>query len=167
MRAAVVHGEGDIRIEEYTTPSAGQGEVIVRTKMCGICATDIKTLLGQGLPKDLPTILGHEVVGEIADTGEGVTGFGVGDRVSVYPIAVCGDCYFCRRGRNSLCENEFGLAHGIEGGFAECRQWDLPLLGVIGLGKVNEDKKKDPQFIGLRTRVGAEHGADIRERQQP
>lgn len=43
----------------------------------------------------------------------------------------------------------------------ECRQWDLPLLGVIGLGKVNEDKKKDPQFIALGARVGAEHGADI------
>jgi putative autoinducer-2 (AI-2) aldolase len=43
----------------------------------------------------------------------------------------------------------------------ECRQWDLPLLGVIGLGKINEDKKKDPQFITLGARVGAEHGADI------
>ena len=43
----------------------------------------------------------------------------------------------------------------------ECRQWDLPLLGVIGLGKINEDKKKDPQFIALGARVGAEHGADI------
>jgi len=43
----------------------------------------------------------------------------------------------------------------------ECRQWDLPLLGVIGLGKINEDKKKDPQFIALGARVGAEHGAAI------
>ena len=43
----------------------------------------------------------------------------------------------------------------------ECRQYDLPLLGVIGLGKINEDKKKDPQFIALGARVGAEHGADI------
>ncbi|BBO82821.1 aldolase [Desulfosarcina ovata subsp. sediminis] len=43
----------------------------------------------------------------------------------------------------------------------ECRKWDLPLLGVIGLGKTNEDKKKDPKFIALGARVGAEHGADI------
>jgi len=43
----------------------------------------------------------------------------------------------------------------------ECRKWGLPLLGVIGLGKINEDKKKDPQFIALGARVGAEHGADI------
>jgi len=43
----------------------------------------------------------------------------------------------------------------------ECRKWNMPLLGVIGLGKANEDKKKDPKFIALGARVGAEHGADI------
>ena len=43
----------------------------------------------------------------------------------------------------------------------ECRKWDIPLLGVIGLGKINEDKKKDPKFIALGARVGAEHGADL------
>jgi putative autoinducer-2 (AI-2) aldolase len=43
----------------------------------------------------------------------------------------------------------------------ECRKWDIPMLGVIGLGKINEDKKKDPKFIALGARVGAEHGADL------
>jgi len=43
----------------------------------------------------------------------------------------------------------------------ECRRWDMPMLGVIGLGKTNEDKKKDPKFIALGARVGVEHGADI------
>ena len=50
---------------------------------------------------------------------------------------------------------------GMAGLATECRKWDLPLLGVIGLGKTNEDKKKDPRFIALGARVGAEHGADI------
>jgi threonine dehydrogenase-like Zn-dependent dehydrogenase len=139
MKAAVVHGKGDIRIEEYKTPAAGEGEVIVKTRMCGICATDIKTLLGQGLPKDLPTILGHEVVGEIAETGKGVTGFEVGDRVAVYPIAVCGECYFCKRDRNSLCEHEFGLAHGIEGGFAEFVRLPKQIVNIGGVVKLPDD----------------------------
>jgi len=139
MKAAVVHGKGDIRIEEYGTPSAGQGEIIVKTKMCGICATDIKTLLGQGLPKDLPTILGHEVVGEIAEIGEGVAGFGIGDRVAVYPIAVCGKCYFCKRGRNSLCEHEFGLAHGVEGGFAEFVRLPREIVNIGGVVKLPDE----------------------------
>ncbi|MBW2011873.1 MAG: alcohol dehydrogenase catalytic domain-containing protein, partial [Deltaproteobacteria bacterium] len=75
MKAAVVHGKDDIRIEEYPTPQAGPGEMVVKIKASGICATDIKTLLGQGLPKNLPTILGHEVVGEVFEMGEGTAGF--------------------------------------------------------------------------------------------
>jgi threonine dehydrogenase-like Zn-dependent dehydrogenase len=139
MKAAVVHGKGDIRIEEYDTPSAGEGEILVRTGMCGICATDIKTLLGQGLPKDLPTILGHEVVGEIAEIGKGVSGYRVGDRVAVYPIAVCGECYFCSRNRHSLCEKEFGLAHGIEGGFAEFVRLPREIVNIGGVVQLPGD----------------------------
>ena len=111
MKAAVVHGKGDIRVEEYPTPQAAAGEMVVKIKASGICATDIKTLLGQGLPKELPTILGHEVVGEVHECGAGVTGFTQGERVAVYPIAVCGECYYCKRGRHNLCEKEFGLGH--------------------------------------------------------
>jgi len=50
---------------------------------------------------------------------------------------------------------------GMAGMATECRKWDMPLLGVIGLGKTNEDKKKDHKFIALGARVGAEHGADL------
>jgi threonine dehydrogenase-like Zn-dependent dehydrogenase len=136
MKAAVVHGKGDIRIEAYETPAAGDGEVIVKTTVSGICATDIKTLLGQGLPKELPTILGHEVVGEIAELGSGVDGYRIGDRVAVYPIAVCGDCYYCRRGRHNLCEHEFGLAHGINGGFAEYVRLPKEIVNIGGVVKL-------------------------------
>ena len=139
MKAAVVHGKGDIRIESYPTPSAEEGEIIVRTKVSGICATDIKTLLGQGLPKDLPTILGHEVVGEIAETGAGVSKYQVGDRVAVYPIAVCGECQYCKMGRHNLCEKEFGLAHGIEGGFAEYVRLPREIVNIGGVVKLPDD----------------------------
>ncbi len=139
MKAAVVHGVNDIRIEEYPTPTAGEDEVVVRTRVSGICATDIKTLLGLGLPKDLPTILGHEVVGEIAELGQGVTGFQVGERVAVYPIAVCGQCRYCRAGRHNLCESEFGLGHGIEGGFAEYVRLPRQIVENGGLIKLDDD----------------------------
>lgn len=119
MKAAVVYGKDDIRIEEYATPRAGAGEMIVKIAASGICATDVKTLLGQGLPKNLPAILGHEVVGEVFELGEGTTGYRIGERVAVYPIAVCGECHFCKNGRHNLCMKEFGLGHGIDGGFAE------------------------------------------------
>ncbi len=138
MKAAVVHGKDDIRIEEYETPTAGEGEIVVKTKVAGICATDIKTLLGQGLPKDLPTILGHEVVGEVYEIGTDVSGYQVGDRVAVYPIAVCGDCFFCNKGQHNLCEKEFGLAHGIEGGFAEFVRLPKEIVN-IGVVKLPDD----------------------------
>jgi L-iditol 2-dehydrogenase len=66
MKAAVVYGANDIRIEEVQCPVPEPGDIVVRVRASGICATDIKTLLGQGLPKDLPTILGHEVAGEVS-----------------------------------------------------------------------------------------------------
>jgi L-iditol 2-dehydrogenase len=119
MKAAVVYGKDDIRIEEYATPRAGAGEIVVKIAASGICATDVKTLLGQGLPKNLPAILGHEVVGTVFELGEGVNAFKSGERVAVYPIAVCGECHFCKSGRHNLCMKEFGLGHGIDGGFAE------------------------------------------------
>jgi threonine dehydrogenase-like Zn-dependent dehydrogenase len=139
MKAAVVHGVNDIRVEKYPDPKAGPGEVVVKTAVAGICATDVKTLLGQGIPRDLPTILGHEVVGEIAETGEGVEDFSLGDRVGVYPIAVCGTCRYCLQGRHNLCEAEFGLGHGIEGGFAEYVRLPRQIVDIGGVVKLDDD----------------------------
>ncbi|MBI5014024.1 MAG: alcohol dehydrogenase catalytic domain-containing protein [Deltaproteobacteria bacterium] len=136
MKAAVVHGKDDIRIEEVPTPRAGAGEMVVRVRASGICATDVKTLLGQGLPKNLPTILGHEAVGEVHERGEGVVGFELGERVAVYPIAVCGECYYCARGRHNLCLHEFGLGHGIDGGFAEYVRLPRQIVAIGGVLKI-------------------------------
>jgi L-iditol 2-dehydrogenase len=119
MKAAIVHGPGDIRITEIPTPQPGPQEILVKVRACGVCATDVKILGGSGLPKELPTILGHEVAGTIAALGEGVSGLDVDERVAVYPIAACGECFFCERGRHSLCLEPYGLAHGADGGFAE------------------------------------------------
>ncbi|MBU0910807.1 MAG: zinc-dependent dehydrogenase [Proteobacteria bacterium] len=143
MKAAVVHGKNDIRVEEYPTPQAGAGEMVVKIAASGICATDIKTLLGQGLPKNLPTILGHEVVGEVYQLGADVTGFSPGERVAVYPIAVCGECYYCKRGRHNLCEREFGLGHGIDGGFAEYVRLPRQIINIGGVVKIPADLRYD------------------------
>jgi L-iditol 2-dehydrogenase len=119
MKAAVVHGPSDIRIAEVPTPRPGPGEVVIRVRGSGICATDVKILGGAGLPKKLPTILGHEVAGVVDALGEGVAGLSIGQRVAVYPIAACGECFYCRLDRQPLCLKPYGLAHGADGGFAE------------------------------------------------
>ena len=142
MKAAVVYGENDIRMEEAPTPSPGPGEVLIKVRGSGVCATDVKILSGNGLPKELPTILGHEVAGEIHALGAGVTGLEVGQRVAVYPIAVCNECLYCKSQRHSLCPNQTGLAHGVDGGFAEyvlIPERIVNLGGIIDIGNMPYD----------------------------
>ena len=142
MKAAIVYGKNDVRIAEVPTPSPGPGEVLVKVKGSGVCATDVKILGGLGLPKELPTILGHEVAGEIEALGEGVSDLKIGQRIAVYPIAVCGKCFFCKQGRNSLCIDQYGLAHGADGGFAEyvlVPNRIVRLKGLVDIGQMPFD----------------------------
>jgi L-iditol 2-dehydrogenase len=142
MKAAVVYGENDIRISEIPTPVPGPGEVLVKVKASGVCATDVKILGGSGLPKELPIILGHEAAGTVEALGEGVTGLTINQRVAVYPIAACGECFFCRQGRYSLCFKPYGLGHGADGGFAEyvlIPRQIVRLGGTIDIGDMSFD----------------------------
>ncbi len=142
MRASMVYGVNDIRVVEVPTPVPGPGEVLVRVRSCGVCATDVKILGGSGLPKELPTILGHEPAGEVAALGEGVTGIGIGERVAVYPIAACGECFFCKLERYPLCLKPYGLAHGANGGFAEyllVPKQIVRLGGIVSIGDLPYD----------------------------
>jgi L-iditol 2-dehydrogenase len=142
MKAAVVYGENEIRVTEVEDPQAKQGEVIVEVRASGICATDVKILGGRGLPPTLPTILGHEVAGVIKEVGKGISDLRPGEKVAIYPIAACGDCFYCRRGKNSLCLHEFGLGHGIDGGFAEFVRIPSQIIdlgGVIPIGELPFD----------------------------
>ncbi|CAK8712856.1 L-iditol 2-dehydrogenase [Candidatus Electrothrix laxa] len=139
MKAAVVYGADDIRIEDYADPVAGPGEVVVATKVAGICGKDVKTMLGQGLTEDLPAILGHDISGEISEVGDGVQGFSVGDSVAVYPMAVCGKCHYCLQKRYNLCEEFLGLGHGLDGAFAEYVRIPKEILDIGGLIKLDDE----------------------------
>jgi threonine dehydrogenase-like Zn-dependent dehydrogenase len=139
MKAAVVHGADDIRIEDYADPVAGPGEVVVATKAAGICGKDVKTMLGENLTEKLPAILGYDLAGEISELGEGVRGFAVGDPVAAYPMAVCGTCRYCLQKRHNLCENAFGLGHGLEGAYAEYVRIPQEIIRVGGLIKLDDE----------------------------
>ena len=137
MKAALVHGKHDIRIEEVPTPRAGPGEMVVKVRASGICATDVKTLLGQGpCPRNSRRSSATRLLGRCTSWGSGVTGFALGERVAVYPIAVCGECYYCKRGRHNLCSKEFGLGHGIDGGFAEYVRLPREIVNIGGVVKL-------------------------------
>ncbi len=139
MKAAVVYGANDIRIEDYADPVAGPGEVVVATKAAGICGKDVKTIFGEGLTKKLPAILGHDLAGEISAMGEGVREFAVGDPVAAYPMAVCGTCRYCLQKRYNLCENAFGLGHGIDGAYAEYVRIPKEIINIGGLVRLDDE----------------------------
>jgi L-iditol 2-dehydrogenase len=107
MRAAVLHGREDIRIEDVPIPNAAPGELVVRVGAALTCGTDLK-VFRRGYHARMivpPALFGHELAGTIVETGSGVTEFANGDRVVALNSAPCGECYFCSRGQENLCDD--------------------------------------------------------------
>lgn len=108
--------------QDKPIPELSAGEVLVQVKYCGICGSDVHGYLN-GIMVPPGTVMGHECVGLVADTAQGVTGFKSGDRVVVKPIPQCGECHWCRQGQYSLCSRAFERAIGItpdnDGAFAK------------------------------------------------
>ena len=116
MKAAVFHGIGQkLCFEVVPDPTPGPGEVVVRVGRCGICGSDLHMTEDPmvGVPPGM--VLGHEVAGEIAAVGAGVTSLKIGDRVSVPPVKGCGRCASCLAGEPAWCD-QMSL---IGGGYGE------------------------------------------------
>ncbi len=122
MKAAVLRAfKEPLAWQEVATPAPGPDEVLVQVMACGIDGTDLKLLDGFGYTPELPFIIGHEVAGVVAETGERVNGFEAGDRVIIYNFTTCGDCLPCRTHREQICVNMGGVlgAKDRHGGYAE------------------------------------------------
>jgi L-iditol 2-dehydrogenase len=116
VRAAVAYGGETIRIEELTLPSPGTGAIVVRVRACGLCGSDLAKMFQDKL--QAPTVLGHEIAGEVIRVGAEVDQFQVGDRVVVAHHAPCYACHYCRHGNYSMCRS-FKQSNVHPGGFAE------------------------------------------------
>lgn len=106
MRAHVLHGARDIRLEEVPRPAPGPGQALVKVRAAGICGSDLHYHAHGRCGNFVPTrpfILGHEFAGEIVALGEGTTAPAIGTRVAVDPSRPCGRCKLCRQGRYNLC----------------------------------------------------------------
>jgi 2-desacetyl-2-hydroxyethyl bacteriochlorophyllide A dehydrogenase len=120
VKAIVIDAPGmKALLREIPSPVPGYGEVLVRTRGCGICGTD-QHILHEGLSTaTYPIIPGHEPWGEIAELGDGVLGIQVGDIVAVDPSLHCGRCDECRRARGNLCHNWGAIGGSNPGAWAE------------------------------------------------
>ncbi len=167
MKAAVFYADHDIRIEDVAAPAeVGRGEVLLRPYWCGICGTDLHEyamgpIVIPSHPHPLngstsPQILGHEFSAEVMEVGAGVTHVSVGQRVSVMPLLYCGECYFCRRALNHLCQRMacVGLSYAW-GGIAELAVVPATHVSVL------PDEVSDLQGALVEPGAVAAYGVDV------
>jgi len=107
MLAAVLYGKEDVKIEQVAIPALGPGDVLVRVKVALTCGTDVK-VFRRGYHARMimpPALFGHELAGDVVAAGSAVTKFQVGQRVVAANSAPCGDCFYCKRNLENLCED--------------------------------------------------------------
>lgn len=107
MRAAVLYGKEDVRLESVPVPPVGSGELLIRVRTALTCGTDVKVFRRGYHAKMIvpPALFGHEMAGDIVAVGEGITKFRVGQRIVAANSAPCDRCFFCRHNQQNLCED--------------------------------------------------------------
>ena len=133
MLAAVLKDFDELVLEDVPVPRPDAGEVVVRIKSCGFCATDYKAIKGIRRNVTFPFVPGHEPSGVVAEVGQGVEHFRKGDEVIVQPSGYCGMCEHCRSGNTHYCEHAFttggdGPEEVWPGAFAECMKTQERML---------------------------------------
>ena len=157
-----------LELRDIPNPAPGETELLLRILTCGVCHTEIDEIEGRTLPPRLPVILGHQVVGKVEQAGRKVSKFKLGDRVGVAWIySACGQCKFCRSGRENLCPDFRATGRDANGGYAEYMTvredfvYAIPALfsdaeaapllcaGAIGYRSLNLTGLREGQNLGL------------------
>ena len=120
MQALVLHGVGDLRLEDVPRPAPGPGSrgVLVRIGSCGVCGSDIPRIFSKGT-YSFPTVCGHEFAGTVEAVAAGIATVAPGDRVAVFPLLWCGECGPCREEKYAQCVDYDYLGSRCDGAFAE------------------------------------------------
>lgn len=167
MRAMVLEAPGKrLHEAELPRPEPSAGQILLRVRCCGVCRTDVHVADGDLKQPKLPLVLGHQIVGTVAEVGRGVEGYKLGQRVGVPWLgSTCGKCRYCVGGAENLCDEALFTGYQIDGGFAEYARIDVrfalplpgsypdrqvaPLLcaGLIGYRALS--MAGDPEHVGL------------------
>lgn len=109
-----------LREMDLPTPTPGPGEVLVRVRACAVCRTDLHVIDGELTRAKVPLVPGHEIVGQIVERGRGAERFLTGGRVGIPWLGwTCGECGFCRSGRENLCDQARFTGYTLDGGYGE------------------------------------------------
>ena len=116
-----------LRAAEVADPEPGDGEVLVAVRACGVCRTDLHVRDGELTPSHAPLVCGHQIVGEVLAAGAGA-GHAPGARVGIPWLGwTCGECAYCRSGRENLCVRAQFTGLDRDGGYAEPARRRRPL----------------------------------------
>jgi len=173
LKAMVIRGislveEKPLELVDLPDPAPDPGQIRVRVSACGVCHTELDEIEGRIPPSRFPMILGHEIVGRVEGSGSGAAKFKEGDRVGITWINwACGQCSFCLKGEENLCDKAKWTGKDVDGGYAQYtvasedfaypipeRFTDLqaaPLLcaGVIGYRALKLSGMEDGKVLGL------------------
>ena len=125
MKAMILDGPSPIeakplKLADFPTPVPKDNQILVKVSVCGACHTDLDEAEGRLAPTKSPIVPGHQVVGKVIGKGKAVTRFRIGDRVGItWLFSSCGQCEFCRAGRENLCQKAEWTGKDADGGYAE------------------------------------------------
>src|SRR4051794_3815542 len=165
MHAMVLSAPGaPLRFEPREEPVPGPGDVRVKVGACGVCRTDLHVVDGELPDIAYPIVPGHEVVGRVDALGAGVTSLKIGERVGVPWLGyTCGECSYCRSGRENLCDRPRFTGYTRDGGFASHLVADARYC--FPLGEAGDDVAIAPLLcaglIGWRSLVMAGDGKHL------
>jgi propanol-preferring alcohol dehydrogenase len=128
-----------LRSVELDDPAPGTGQVLVAVHACGVCRTDLHILDGELTRPKLPLVMGHQIVGRVVASGEGAERFAPGARIGVPWLGwTCGECRYCRSGRENLCDRARFTGYDVDGGYAELAVADERYCFAIPDGQSDE-----------------------------
>ncbi len=173
MKAMVLKGissikEKPLELVDLPVPVPNSGQILVKVLACGICHTELDEIEGRVPPAKFPIVLGHEIVGRVEKLGSGASRFKEGERVGIAWINwACGECPFCLKGEENLCESAKWTGKDADGGYAQytvvSEEFAYPLpenfsaleaapllcAGVIGYRALKLSGLEDGQSLGL------------------
>ncbi len=168
--------ERPLELVDLPPPIPGPGEIRVRVEACGICRTDLHIIEGDLLLPKLPVVPGHQIVGVVDQVGAGVTHFREGDRLGIpWLFSTCGQCPFCQRNQENLCDVARFTGYHVDGGYAEfvvasehfahplpprlspAQASPLLCAGVIGFRALRQSRVRPGQRLGLYGFGGSAH----------
>ena len=121
MHAMVLQKPGTSLVyRKLPVPKPGPDQILIKVRACGVCRTDLHVVDGELTDPKLPIIPGHEIVGSVVETGTNADSFRIGDRIGVPWVGyTCGECLYCRTGRENLCDQPKFTGYTLDGGYAE------------------------------------------------